>query len=61
MQQFEFNYDLYGMTAAELIALLPREFDPWRMTGGYNHRGTESTEILCDSVSSVSLWFIHSS
>jgi hypothetical protein len=32
VQQFDFNYDLYGMTAAELIALLPDEFDPWKVS-----------------------------
>jgi hypothetical protein len=30
LQQLDFNYDLYGMTAAEIVALLPAEFDPWR-------------------------------
>ena len=30
LQQLEFNYDLYGMDAHEILALLPAEFDPWR-------------------------------
>jgi len=29
-QQLDFNYDLYGMTAREILALLPPEFDEWR-------------------------------
>jgi hypothetical protein len=29
-QQLDFNYDLYGMTASEILALLPAEFDEWR-------------------------------
>ncbi len=29
LQQFELNYDLYGMRAAEILALLPHEFDAW--------------------------------
>lgn len=30
VQQLDFNYDLHGMTAAELLDLLPAEFDAWR-------------------------------
>ena len=30
IEQLAFNYDLYGMTAAEIVALLPREFDIWK-------------------------------
>ena len=30
VQQLDFNYDLYGMTAAEILGLLPPEFDAWR-------------------------------
>jgi hypothetical protein len=30
LQQLELNYDLYGMNASEILALLPREFDVWR-------------------------------
>jgi hypothetical protein len=30
LQQLDFNYDLYGMNAKEILALLPAEFDPWR-------------------------------
>jgi len=29
LQQLELNYDLYGMTASEILALLPGEFDAW--------------------------------
>ena len=29
-QQLELNYDLYGMSANEILALLPAEFDVWR-------------------------------
>jgi len=29
-QQLDFNYDLYGMTAEEILALLPPEFDAWK-------------------------------
>jgi hypothetical protein len=30
LQQLELNYDLHGMSAQEILALLPREFDGWR-------------------------------
>ncbi|HVS30734.1 MAG TPA: hypothetical protein VMS98_04680 [Thermoanaerobaculia bacterium] len=30
VQQFELNYDLYGMSAEEIRALLPAEFDVWQ-------------------------------
>lgn len=30
LQQLDFNYDLYGMTAAEILSLLPPEFDAWK-------------------------------
>ncbi len=30
LQQLDFNYDLFGMSAHEILALLPDEFDPWR-------------------------------
>jgi hypothetical protein len=30
VQQLDFNYDLYGMNAAEILKLLPPEFDGWR-------------------------------
>lgn len=30
LQQLELNYDLYGMNASEILALLPKEFDVWR-------------------------------
>lgn len=30
LQQLDFNYDLFGMTAHEILALLPPEFDPWQ-------------------------------
>lgn len=30
LQQLDFNYDLYGMTAAEILELLPNEFDGWK-------------------------------
>jgi hypothetical protein len=30
LQQFEFNYDLFGMSAQEILALLPKEFEGWR-------------------------------
>ena len=30
VQQLDFNYDLYGMSADEILTLLPREFDAWR-------------------------------
>ena len=29
LQQLEFNYDLYGMTAEEILRLLPPEFEAW--------------------------------
>jgi hypothetical protein len=32
LQQLDFNYDLYGMTAAEILELLPNEFDGWKPT-----------------------------
>jgi hypothetical protein len=30
LQQLELNYDLYGMSSDEILALLPSEFDAWR-------------------------------
>jgi hypothetical protein len=30
VQQLDFNYDLYGMNAREILDLLPREFDRWK-------------------------------
>lgn len=30
LQQLDFNYDLYGMRADEILALLPPEFDAWK-------------------------------
>ncbi len=30
IQQLDFNYDLYGMRAEEILQLLPAEFDAWR-------------------------------
>jgi hypothetical protein len=30
VQQLDFNYDLYGMRADEILHLLPPEFDAWR-------------------------------
>lgn len=30
LQQLELNYDLYGMSATEILALLPGEFDVWK-------------------------------
>lgn len=30
VQQLDFNYDLYGMRAGEILQLLPAEFDAWR-------------------------------
>jgi len=30
VQQLDFNYDLFGMSAMEILALLPSEFDGWR-------------------------------
>ncbi len=30
LQQLDFNYDLFGMTAREILALLPQEFEPWQ-------------------------------
>ncbi len=30
LQQLDFNYDLYGMTAPEILTLLPPEFDGWK-------------------------------
>jgi hypothetical protein len=30
IQQLDFNYDLYGMCAEEILQLLPAEFDAWR-------------------------------
>ncbi len=32
LQQLDFNYDLYGMSATEILALLPPEFEGWRAT-----------------------------
>jgi hypothetical protein len=30
VQQLDFNYDLYGMRAEEILQLLPSEFDAWK-------------------------------
>ena len=30
IEQLELNYDLFGMSAAEILALLPPEFDVWK-------------------------------
>jgi hypothetical protein len=30
IEQLEFNYDLFGMNAAEILALLPSEFEAWK-------------------------------
>lgn len=30
IQQLDFNYDLYGMRAEEILRMLPSEFDAWR-------------------------------
>jgi hypothetical protein len=30
LQQLEINYDLFGMTASEILDLLPEEFDSWK-------------------------------
>ncbi len=30
LQQLDFNYDLYGMSAREILTLLPPEFEGWR-------------------------------
>ncbi|MEO8383208.1 MAG: hypothetical protein ABI779_26360 [Acidobacteriota bacterium] len=30
VQQLDFNYDLYGMRAEEILTLLPAEFDGWK-------------------------------
>lgn len=30
VQQLDFNYDLYGMRAEEILRLLPQEFDGWK-------------------------------
>lgn len=30
MQQLDFNYDLHGMSAEQILALLPAEFDDWK-------------------------------
>jgi hypothetical protein len=30
VQQLDFNYDLFGMSATEILGLLPPEFDGWR-------------------------------
>lgn len=30
VQQLDFNYDLYGMRAEEILQLLPAEFGPWK-------------------------------
>lgn len=41
VQQLDFNYDLYGMSAAEILRLLPPEFDAWRpapLLGGASAR-----------------------
>jgi len=51
-QQLDFNYDLYGMTAAEILALLPPEFDAWKeraprleMTAGDGVQGSRTLSL----------------
>ncbi|HMC23600.1 MAG TPA: hypothetical protein VKL19_17220 [Thermoanaerobaculia bacterium] len=39
LQQLDFNYDLYGMTAREILDLLPPEFDAWRPVPPTPRRG----------------------
>jgi hypothetical protein len=43
LQQLDFNYDLYGMTAPEILDLLPGEFDGWKPG---RPRGVESERAL---------------
>lgn len=43
LQQLDFNYDLYGMTAPEILELLPSEFDVWKPS---RPRGVESERSL---------------
>lgn len=33
LQQLDFNYDLHGMTAREILDLLPAEFESWKPDG----------------------------
>ena len=30
MQQLDLTYDIYGMSGADIVELLPTEFDAWR-------------------------------
>jgi hypothetical protein len=34
IQQFDLTYDLYGMTAGDILGILPREFAPWMRAAG---------------------------
>ncbi len=43
LQQLDFNYDLYGMTAAEILSLLPPEFDAWQPAPLLRARGQSET------------------
>jgi hypothetical protein len=43
LQQFDVNYDLYGMSAEALVGLLPAEFDEWRRKKRFRwRRGAEN-------------------
>lgn len=42
VQQLDFNYDLYGMRAEEILQLLPPEFDAWKPAPLLMARGAET-------------------
>lgn len=33
LQQLDVNYDIYGMSGADILSLLPSEFDQWKFGG----------------------------
>mgnify|MGYP003460624014 CR=1 FL=1 len=39
LQQLELNYDLYGMSAREILTLLPDEFSAFLWSGGLQSAG----------------------
>lgn len=46
LQQLDFNYDLYGMDANEIVALLPEEFAQWKpLTQPARGRRAEAVQV----------------
>jgi hypothetical protein len=46
VQQLDFNYDLYGMRAEEILQLLPPEFDAWRPAPLVTPRAAREEKVI---------------